>query len=818
MEIDTVWDEVTSTTLDRILRRHMSLEANAMKQHEELHLPSAEGIPLVAGAWMGRKIAVFTSGGDSQGMNAAVRAIVRVGMYLGCKVFYIKEGYQGMVDGAENIEEATWASTSNMIHVGGTVIGSARCMDFKERWGRLKAAQNLIEHGITNLIAIGGDGSLTGAYCFRKEWPSLLRELVDRNILSQDVMLGCSYLNIVGLVGSIDNDFCGTDMTIGVDSALHRIQEAVDDIMTTAVSHKRAFVLEIMGRMCGFLPLMAGISSEATAIFIPEDPPQGDWRQNLCDQLLEKSRAGEVRRTHIVLVAEGALDQGGNVIKCNDVQKVLAERMKMDVRVTVLGHVQRGGNTSAFDRILGTRMGAEAVVALMESTPDTPAYVISLDGHDIVRTPLMKAVEQTKKVGEMLEDRNFDEVVKLRGPVIYQNLYLYLLQHQVLAGPSGAGKKCRSYRIAMVHVGRPTGGMNAATRGFVGVCVSKGFEPVIIYDSWKGLCKNKVRMVEWNDVHHWTSAGGSLIGTSLETASEVGIPFIARKLDEHNISGLIIVGGFEAFQSAYEMYQKRKVYPELCIPINVIPATMSNNIPGVGFSLGCDTAMNQICKACDELKRSAFSIQKCVTIVEVGGGNCGCLATLAAIASGADYAFIKEEEFTIRDLQNVCKKLKDKMAYSGVQYGLILRNENANENLTTDFMQRLFNGEGHPVLTARSAILGHTQEGFITSPHDRCSGIKSGCKSAAWVILTMKACGAKQNMKVFSDTADTVTVTTTKRGKVDFTPVDLLARETDFQNCRPINQWWMKLRGLLDILSWSAEEPSDSLHDSRTAY
>ncbi|CAG5135793.1 unnamed protein product, partial [Candidula unifasciata] len=589
-EEDTMWEEIFHNTLDRILKRHMSLEANAMKQHEELHLPSAEGIPLVAGAWMGRRIAVFTSGGDSQGMNAAVRAIVRVGMYLGCKVYYIKEGYQGMVDGGENIEEATWFSTSNMIHVGGTLIGSARCMDFKERWGRLKAAQNLIEHGITNLIAIGGDGSLTGAYCFRKEWPSLLRELVDRNILSQDVLTDCSYLNIVGLVGSIDNDFCGTSMTIGVDSALHRIQEAVDDIMTTAVSHKRAFVLEIMGRMCGYLPLLAGISSEATAIFIPEDPPQGDWRQNLCDQLIEKSKAGEVRRTHIILVAEGAIDHSGNPIKCNDVQKVLSERMKMDVRVTVLGHVQRGGNTSAFDRLLGTRMGAEAVVALMESSPDTPAYVISLDGYEIVRTPLMKAVEQTKKVGEMLEDRNFDEVVKLRGPVKSLSAVILIILMYIILNLQ------RMYRIAMVHVGHPAGGMNAAARGFVGVCVSKGYEPVFIYDSWKGLCKNKVRHVEWNDVHHWTSAGGSLIGTSWETASEVGILQIARKLDEHNISGLVIVGGFEAFQSAYEMSQKRKVYPELCIPINVIPASIANNIPGVSVTIGCDTAMNQICK------------------------------------------------------------------------------------------------------------------------------------------------------------------------------------------------------------------------------
>ncbi|GFR67568.1 ATP-dependent 6-phosphofructokinase, partial [Elysia marginata] len=234
---------------------------------------------------------------------------------------------------------------------GGTEIGSARCMEFKERPGRLKAAKNLVQLGITNLIAIGGDGSLTGANMFRQEWPSLLRELIDTGHIGPEKLNSCSHLNIVGLVGSIDNDFCGTDMTIGVDTALHRILESVDEIMTTAVSHKRAFVLEIMGRMCGYLPLVAGISSEASMVFIPEDPPTGDWRQSLCDDIREKSKA-DARRTQIVLVAEGAIDRFGNTIKCADVQRVLADRMNLDVRVTVLGHVQRGGKASAFDRII----------------------------------------------------------------------------------------------------------------------------------------------------------------------------------------------------------------------------------------------------------------------------------------------------------------------------------------------------------------------------------------------------------------------------------------------------------------------------------
>lgn len=188
----------------------------------------------------GQCIAVLTSGGDAQGMNAAIRAVVRMGLYAGARVFTVWEGYQGLVDGGDNIREAKWEEMSGIIQLGGTVIGSARCADFRERQGRLKAAKNMVTLGITNLIVIGGDGSLTGANLFRQEWQGLLEELVESGAISKEVAANNNALNIVGMVGSIDNDFCGTDMTIGADSALHRIFEAVDAIVTTASSHQIA--------------------------------------------------------------------------------------------------------------------------------------------------------------------------------------------------------------------------------------------------------------------------------------------------------------------------------------------------------------------------------------------------------------------------------------------------------------------------------------------------------------------------------------------------------------------------------------------------
>ncbi|VDP28969.1 unnamed protein product [Schistosoma mattheei] len=366
-----------------------------------------EGKYVARGQFTGECIAVLTSGGDAQGMNAAVRAVVRMGIYCGCRVFFIREGYQGLVDGGNNIQEASWADVSGILQLGGTKIGSARCMDFRERCGRLKAAENLVKNKITNLVVIGGDGSLTGANLFRAEWSNLLEELVTL-VKFYYYMYICEIrlckisaenakqfhrLNIVGLVGSIDNDFCGTDMTIGADSALHRIIEATDAISTTAHSHQRCFILEVMGRHCGYLALVASMACEA------------DWNRE------------HGQRVNIIMVAEGAIDRGCNPITCELVKNLIVSELQLDTRITVLGHVQRGGSPSAFDRILGSRMGAEAVLALMDADrdPNLPSCVISLDGNQAVRVPLVKCVERTRQVAEAMKARDFDRAVELRG-------------------------------------------------------------------------------------------------------------------------------------------------------------------------------------------------------------------------------------------------------------------------------------------------------------------------------------------------------------------------------------------------------------------
>jgi len=229
-----------------------------------------------------RRIGVLTSGGDAPGMNGAVRAVVRMAIHSGCEAYAIHEGYEGLVNGGDMIRQVHWEDVRGWLSRGGTLIGSARCAAFRERAGRLRAAKNMILRGIDALVVCGGDGSLTGADVFRSEWPGLLRELVATGELTEDQIKPYQVLNIVGLVGSIDNDMCLTDATIGCYSSLTRICDAIDDVFDTASSHQRGFVIEVMGRHCGWLALMAAISTGADWLFIPEMPPRDGWEDTMC--------------------------------------------------------------------------------------------------------------------------------------------------------------------------------------------------------------------------------------------------------------------------------------------------------------------------------------------------------------------------------------------------------------------------------------------------------------------------------------------------------------------------------------------------------
>lgn len=744
-------------------------------------------------------------------MNAAVRACVRMGIYLGCKVFFIKEGYQGMVDGGDNIVEANWSSVSSIIHKGGTVIGSARCTDFREKAGRLKAAKNLVNKGITNLVVIGGDGSLTGANLFRQEWPELLDNLLENGSITKEQRDKYAHLHIAGLVGSIDNDFCGTDMTIGTDSALHRIIEAIDAIVSTAYSHQRTFIMEVMGRHCGYLAVVAALCGEADYVFSPESPPPVDWPKKLCDKIIEERTAGQ--RLNIIIVAEGAIDRDGQPITAEKVKEVVVENLKQDTRITVLGHVQRGGSPSAFDRVLGCRMGAEAVMALMEATPGTEPCVMSLDGNQAVRLPLMECVEKTKAVAKAMADKQWDLAVQLRGRSFARNLETYKMLTR-LKPPKSAfdemGRGLEGYTLAVMHIGAPACGMNAAVRSFVRNCIYRGDTVIGIHDGVEGLVAGNVQIMQWSDVTGWVGQGGAMLGTK-RTLPENKLPQIAAKLKELKIQALLIIGGFEAYQAGIQLVEARPTYKEFCIPMVVIPSTISNNVPGTEFSLGCDTALNEITEICDRIRQSAQGTKRRVFIIETMGGYCGYLATVAGLAGGADAAYIYEEKFSIKDLQQDLYHMASKMA-EGVQRGLILRNEKCNDNYNTDFIYRLYSEEGKGLFSARQNVLGHMQQGGSPSPFDRNMGTKQAANTVEWMIDQLKKC-TKADGTVFTDSPDTAVLMGVIRRQYCFTPLQQLKKETNFEQRIPKHQWWLKLRPLLRILA-----KHDSAYEEEAMY
>ncbi|XP_028289654.1 ATP-dependent 6-phosphofructokinase, platelet type-like isoform X9 [Gouania willdenowi] len=740
----------------------------------------------------GKAIAVLTSGGDAQGMNAAVRAVVRMGLYVGAKVYFIHEGYQGMVDGGDNIREATWETVSSMLQVGGTVIGSARCKEFRSHEGRLKAAHNLLQRGITNLCVIGGDGSLTGANLFREEWSGLLTELVEQGLIEADSVQKYSALHIVGMVGSIDNDFCGTDMTIGTDSALHRIIEVVDAIMTTAQSHQRTFVLEVMGRHCGYLALVSALACGADWVLIPEMPPEDGWEDKMCGKLSATRSRGT--RLNIIIVAEGAINRHGKPISSSYVKDLVVRNLGFDTRVTILGHVQRGGTPSGFDRILASRMGVEAVLALLETTANTPACVVSLCGNQSVRLPLMECVQMTQEVQKAMDNKRFEDAVKLRGRSFENNLKTYkLLAHR----KPESELPVSNFNVAVLNVGAPAAGMNAAVRSAVRVGISEGHKMFAVNDGFEGFYKGQIKEIKWADVGGWTGQGGSLLGTK-RTLPAKHVEKIAEQMRKHNINALLIVGGFEALESLLQLYEARAIYEELCVPMCMLPATISNNVPGTDLSIGADTALNAIVETCDRIKQSASGTKRRVFIIETMGGYCGYLATVGGLASGADAAYIYEEPFDIRDLQANVEHLTEKMKTS-IQRGLVLRNENSNENYTTDFIYQLYSEEGRGVFDCRKNVLGHMQQGGAPSPFDRNFGTKISAKAMQWV--TKKLVETFRHGRVFANSEDSCCLLGMRRRALIFQPVVQLKDETDFIHRIPKEQWWLKLRPLMKILA-----------------
>jgi len=738
----------------------------------------------------GRTLAVLTSGGDAPGMNAAVRAVVRTALERGARVFAVQEGFEGLVEGGDRIRPMEWNSVGGILHHGGTVIGTARSERFREREGRLLAAANLIGSGIDSLVVIGGDGSLTGADLLRREWSFLVEELVASGRVPHEAVAGHPPLSIVGLVGSIDNDMAGTDMTIGTDTALHRITEAVDAIASTAASHQRTFVVEVMGRHCGYLALMGAISTGASFVLIPESPPDvDDWEGTMCARLKTGREAG--RRDSVVIIAEGARDRSGNPITAEHVRKVLEERLGEDVRETILGHVQRGGAPSAFDRYLSTILGYAAVEELLSSPPGSEPQLIGMKDNRVTRQPLMRCVEQTHEVARRVSQLDFEGAVALRGSGFEHALHNLRTIVRALPHPPAPDQKRR--RIALMHSGGLAPGMNTAVRAALRLIMDRGHEVVAIRDGFRGLAEGNLVAMEWMTVNGWASRGGAELGTNRRVPGDRELYQIARHLEAHRIDALLMIGGWSGYSGVYKLWTERERFPAFDIPFMCIPASINNNLPGSELSIGCDSALNNIVEAVDKIKQSAVASRR-VFVVEVMGRRCGYLALMGGLATGAERVYIHEEGVTLADLQGDLSALIEGFRH-GKKLGLVVRGQEANPLYTTPFMYALFEQEGGDLFDVRQAILGHLQQGGDPSPFDRILATRFAGEGVEFLLRDP---GAPGPHSAFIGV---------REGKLKVTPIEDMPRLMDMVNERPREQWWRALAPVSRLLAQPGPSP-----------
>lgn len=732
------------------------------------------------------RIGVLTSGGDAQGMNAAVRAVVRTTLRLGAQPYAVMEGWAGAVAGGEGIRPLNWDSVGSILHRGGTIIGTARSKEFRTREGMLSAAANLLEHGIDRLVVIGGDGSLTGTNEFRKAWPSLLAELMETGRITPEVAAAHSQLMIAGLVGSIDNDLVGTDMTIGADSALHRIMEAIDSLSSTAASHQRTFVIEVMGRHCGYLALMSAVAGGCDYVFVPELPPADGWEEDMCNKLQAGRAAG--RRDSLVIVAEGAQDREGNRITAADVCDVLEERLGEDARVTILGHVQRGGRPSAYDRWMSTLLGYAAAQEVLRATPESEPHIIGVRHNRIAHLPLMESVENTRAVATYIKDGDYEAAVEARGASFAQMLQIFEnMSTPPVQSSHNEASPVKNKRVAILHAGGLAPGMNTAARAAVRLGIDHGLTMLGIEGGFPGLLDGAVKELSWADVEGWVGEGGAALGTHRDYPTIEQLYSIGRSLESNHIDGLIVIGGFNAYLGAHTLIKERDRYPAFNIPIVCVPASIDNNLPGSELSIGADTAVNSTVYTLDAIKLSASASKRCF-VAEVMGRRCGYLTLMSGLATGAEKVYLPEHDATLDEIASATSDMV-KSFRDGRRLYLVLRNEAACGLYSTKLLADVFAQESNGLYDVRESVIGHVQQGGNPTAFDRLMATRL-VTNAMQVLVDELVAGTARGHYVGL-----------VNGEFRDSPLAHMNDELDLVNRRPRDQWWLRLEHVIPVVS-----------------
>jgi 6-phosphofructokinase 1 len=446
--------------------------------------------------------------------------------------------------------------------------------------------------------------------------------------------------------------------------------------------------------------------------------------------------------------------------------------------------VQRGGAPSAFDRYLSTVLGYAAVEQVVTS-PGGEAQLVGIKEHQIISSPLMECVAETRAVADRIAEQDYETAMAMRGGSFRESFQM--LKTMVRAKPHAPDPEQRRLRLGILHAGGPAAGMNMAVRVAVRVGIDNGHTMLGITNGFRGLERGNIREMDWMSVNGWASRGGAELGTSRHLPRDDQFGQIAEQLEEHQIDGLLMIGGWAGYRGAYQLNAQAERFPRLGLPIVCLPATINNDVPGTELSIGADTALNNIVKDVDKIKQSAVASGRCF-VVEVMGRDCGYLALMSGLATGAERVYLPEEGITLRDLEADVSDLRDGFMF-GKRLGLVITSEHADPVYTSGFMKSLFERESEGLFNVRQSILGHIQQGGDPSPFDRIQATRLADKSLRYLIE-----------QALSDDPISAFIGL-EHGKIRFTPLADFTELIEDGLQRPREQSWMALLPLARVMA-----------------
>jgi 6-phosphofructokinase 1 len=414
----------------------------------------------------------------------------------------------------------------------------------------------------------------------------------------------------------------------------------------------------------------------------------------------------------------------------------------------------------------------------------------------------MECVRQTQAVAEAISKRDYERAMELRGGSFREAFRTFRTLTRAL--PHEPGPDQRRLRLAVLTAGPAAPGMNTAVRAAVRLAVDRGHRMFAVSNGFDGLIGGQIEEFGWMNVSGWGPLGGSQLGTSRKVPAGADLYAIARTLEAHKIEGLLVVGGWAAYEAAYKLFTERSNFPAFNIPIICQPASIDNNLPGSELSIGADTALNNIVDAVDKIKQSAEASRRCF-IVEVMGRSCGYLALMGGLATGAERIYLNEDGVTLEDLRTDLSDMVSRYQ-RGKRLTLMIRNEFANPLYTTSFMRALFEEESKGLFDVRTAVLGHQQQGGNPSPFDRIHATRLAAQSIDFLINEAgngKATSALIGMQ---------------GGHVTITNLEEMPRLIDAAHSRPKEQWWLSLKPLARLLSQpgAAQDASVPMKESKS--